>query len=670
VSAAPAPQHLDDLKKSGLSDTTIEALQFASIRPHDLKLKGVESAYAIPYFNPDGSANGFQRRKLFPPITTSGGTMRYWQPPNTSPHLYLPPLLSWQSVAKHATTELTITEGEKKAACACQRGLITAGVGGVWCWTSTLDNGDKLILPILDEFQWTNRPVLLCPDSDGWHDGKGMQILAGFFALAKELQQRGASVQFVRLPDIHGTKAGLDDWLLIPGNDVEQAWPKLERLSLEDPRFHALNSWWQTWKEKQATRSAIQHHDVDDLELTETAGFYTVTCAKHTVRFAFDRLTDARGGVYAEMTVILGATELLSGVDLGLKSDSGQTKLAFGLTRLASTVPWKLLLQKACSLVLKRHRHGEPVIRLEPSASACVPFILNPIIYQQHQTLIFAPGGTCKSYLALWFALLTCHGADHAGVAGVKANVLYLDWELNAETVGGRLKALQSSHPELSHVRPYYRRCELPLHQEAHQIAHEVAQKQIRLVIVDSAAMACGGELSSPDAAITLQRALRKIGCASLVLAHTSKSVQEGQERTAFGTVFFRELARNVWELTKADDENPVKLALSQPKNNFGPKHPTLGFSLSFAGEQVRVDAQDLTAEPEFQIKLPTPARIRNLLEDGKLRTSQEIAAELNKPLASIQATLSNKHYKGIKWQMIGENRDAQWTILTLKTNP
>jgi hypothetical protein len=38
--------------------------------------------------------------------------------------------------------------------------------------------------------------------------------------------------------------------------------------------------------------------------------------------------------------------------------------------------------------------------------------------------------------------------------------------------------------------------------------------------------MACGGELSSPEAAISLQRSLRKINCASLVLAHTSKSVQ------------------------------------------------------------------------------------------------------------------------------------------------
>jgi hypothetical protein len=63
-----------------------------------------------------------------------------------------------------------------------------------------------------------------------------MQILAGFFALAKELQSRGAMVQFVRLPDLHGAKAGLDDWLPVPGHDVDQSWPKLERVGLDDAR--------------------------------------------------------------------------------------------------------------------------------------------------------------------------------------------------------------------------------------------------------------------------------------------------------------------------------------------------------------------------------------------------------------------------------------------------
>ena len=339
---------------------------------------------------------------------------------------------------------------------------------------------------------------------------------------------------------------------------------------------------------------------------------------------------------------MIGATEILSGCKLGLQSDSGQSKLAGSLKAVAVSVPWKILLQRACSLVLKHHRQGEPIITLIPSASATVPFLLNPIIYQGHQTLIYAPGGSCKSYLALFFALVACHGGCHAGVAGLKVSVLYLDWELNAETLGGRLKALQAGHPEFSRHTPFYRRCELPLHQEAHTIAAYVAEHHVKLVIVDSAAMACGAELSSPEAAITLQRALRKVNCASLVLAHTSKSVVDGQERTAFGTVFFH------------------------TKHNFSSKHPTLGFRLTFSPEQVRVDAEDLANVPALQKKLATPARIRNLLEDGRLRTAKGISDDLDIPLSTVKSALSRG--KGHKWQQVGEDyHDPQWTVLRAK---
>ncbi|MEO8048502.1 MAG: DUF3854 domain-containing protein [Nitrospirota bacterium] len=658
-------EHLEDLKRSGLSDETIKLLRLDAIRPQDIKLRGVTSAMRIPYWNLDGSMNCFERSKLFPAITTADGhTQKYYQVPDSTPHLYLPPFFSWSIVAKSADCNIQITEGEKKAASLSERGHFCLGIAGVWNWRQKSETGERLVIPTLDQFVWAGRVVELIPDSDVWRPDK-QQALSGFYALGQELISRGASVRFLKLPD-HAAKVGLDDWLVAAGADWEHQWPHLERLPLDHARLAPVAAWWQTWREKQATQHALKQHDMEALELTEAVGLYTVRSSAHAVKFIFERLNDSRGGVQAELTVMLGQTELLSNQGLGLTSDSGQTKLVSSLKHLTASVPWRPLLQRACSLVLRRHRHGEPIVELAPAASSVVPFLLNPIIYQQHQTLMFAPGGTCKSYLALWFSLLVGHGAHHAGVAGLKAPVLYLDWELNEETVGGRLKALRAGHPELAHHTPFYRRCELPLHQDAHQIAAEVAARDIKLLIVDSAAMACGGELSSPEAAINLQRALRKIGCASLVLAHTSKSVQEGQDRTAYGTVFFRELARNVWELTKADDENPVKLALSQVKNNFGPKHAPLGFALTFSGEQVRVDSQDLAAEPAFQTKLPTPARIRNLLEDGVLRTSREIAEELGMKLATVKSALSRE--KGHKWQQVGEDyRNLQWTVLRAK---
>ncbi len=251
-----APEHLADLHGSGLNDDWVKAMHCESIRPKELPVKSAESGYRIPYPHLNGSMSRFYRDKLVPPVIDADGhKIKYWQPKGSSPHAYTPPLVDWLAAAKDPALRLVVTEGEKKAAAGCQAGLWCLGFGGVWNWTSILDTGDPLIIPILDEFDWVNRPVEICPDSDAWGEG-GLDILRGFFALAKELQQRKADVRFVILPDLHGLKAGLDDWLLVPGNDVAHSWPKLDRLPLDDEQFNYLNAWWQGWHERRRTRQA------------------------------------------------------------------------------------------------------------------------------------------------------------------------------------------------------------------------------------------------------------------------------------------------------------------------------------------------------------------------------------------------------------------------------
>ncbi len=576
-------------------------------------------------------------------------------------------------MAKSAGAELIIVEGEKKSAAACERGLFATGVAGVWNWRQQLDNGERLTIPLLDQFIWIGRAVELIPDSDAWREEKQLSVLSGFFALGHELLSRGATVRLVKLPEKGAAKVGFDDWLVSSGNDWETLWPALERMSLDDERLAGVTAWWQSWRERHALQEQFRSKESEALDMASTGGLYRVKFAAHQVTLQFDRLTDARGGISAELTVYLGNTELLGTTDIGLKTDSARDKISKTLKALASSIPWKRLLERACTTVLKAHRNGAPILTLEPTehTSTHVPFVLNPLIYRNHQTLAFAPGGSCKSYLALYFALLACEGASEAGIAAIKVPVLYLDWELDEETVKGRLKKLQTGHPKLKAARPFYRRCEYPLHQEVHQIATQVAELGIRLLVVDSAALACGGDLASPDSAIKLQRALRTIGCASLVLAHVPKSIPDGQEASAYGSVFFRELARNVWEFQRtgtASSTDPVRVALHQKKNNFGPDMSPLGFELTFndVNQTVRVEAFDPADEPVFEEKLPVPSRIRNLLEDGRPRTSKQIADELVIKLDTVKSALSRD--KGRKWMMVGnDHRNPLWTVLSPK---
>lgn len=665
------PTHIQDLARSGIDQEVAARLSIEAVSPDKIRLRNVTSAYRLPYFNLDGTRNCFERLRLFPPAQHSNGSVqKYDQEAGSTAHLYLPPLVDWQALARSADVPLVLTEGEKKAIAGCLRGLSVIGVAGVWNWRQTRDSGEKIVLSALDQIVWKGRSAELVPDSDAWRESKLLKVLAGFYALGQELISRGASVVLVRLPERGSIKVGLDDWLLQHDSEWRTLWPDLERRTLDHESLGSLAAWWQKWRERDALEMEFRREQEEPMEVTILGGVYRAYFPSHHVSLNFDRLTEARGGVGAELSVYLASTELLGATDIALKSDAARDKTAKTLKDLAvgTTIPWKRILERACTAVLKAHREGTPVVTLEPDehTSSHVPFVLNPLVYRGHQTLAFAPGGSCKSYLALYFALLACHGLKQSGVGGVRTPVLYLDWELDAETVTGRLKAIQAGHPELGHVRPFYRRCEYPLHQEVHQIAAHVARLGVQFLVIDSAALACGGDLASPDSAIKLQRSLRTIGCASLVLAHVPKSIQEGQEATAYGTVFFRELARNVWEFQRANDSNPVRVALHQKKNNFGPALPALGFEITFSGEAVRIESFEPKDEPEWETKLPTASRIRNLLEDGNLRRAEEIATELGAKLPTVKSELSR--HKGRKWQMFGGSGEpTTWGVLAAK---
>jgi hypothetical protein len=172
---------------------------------------------------------------------------------------------------------IVCTEGEKKAATGCLHGLAMLGLGGFWDWRQKLGDGDRLVIPTLDLFQWRNREVLLMPDSDCWREARLTELLPGFFALGQELLSRGAHVQFVVLPDRNGAKQRFDDWMVAVGGEWKFLWFRFERIALDDARLKIVAAWWQRWRERQATEELFKRPDAEGME-TVRAG----TC--HSVR--------------------------------------------------------------------------------------------------------------------------------------------------------------------------------------------------------------------------------------------------------------------------------------------------------------------------------------------------------------------------------------------------
>ena len=252
--------------------------------------------------------------------------------------------------------------------------------------------------------------------------------------------------------------------------------------------------------------------------------------------------------------------------------------------------------------------------------------------------MLFGPGGIGKSYLALFLAMLVQQGGRLVGFSGAQGSVLYLDYETDYGDLVHRARLLRRGHPELLSAEPFYRRSFLPIADDLPALHRIVAESQIKLLVIDSLAPACGADLLSPETAIRFFAALRSLRVASLILAHVPKNAEE---KSIYGSVFFTNLARSVWEMKKVQEagENVTRIGLYHRKANLGPIQRPIGLKLQF-GEAVQFEPLELENEPELAQALPLKARIEHALASGA-KTAKDISEELDAPLTQIRNRLS-----------------------------
>ena len=194
VRRALFPEHIVDLEKSGISlSYALSEGIYSSNRNTITKLLGyppnnvVQSALVFPYSNKD-----FFRLKLFPSYKGPEGTTKYLQPQGSSPHLYVPKFA--RKALETPGDYFFITEGEKKALAACQKGLPCIAIGGLWNW---IRKGQPIA--DLDDINWLARGVGLVPDSDVWESERS-DLFCAVFAFGKELNKRGATSDLIIIP--------------------------------------------------------------------------------------------------------------------------------------------------------------------------------------------------------------------------------------------------------------------------------------------------------------------------------------------------------------------------------------------------------------------------------------------------------------------------------------
>ncbi len=197
------PAHLEDLRKSGLSDETILEAGIKSVPPRDIdKIFGYEtfakSVYEIPY------GNGYSRFKMFyneaDKINPKTGDERpkYLAKKDSGNRLYIPAKV--RPILKDLSIPLYIIEGEKKTMKAIQEGILCIAISGLWNWKAK--DKDELISDF-DLIALDGRTVYIVPDNDFLlpdRHGKPKNLKQAVNELAYKLIDRGAKVSWVELP--------------------------------------------------------------------------------------------------------------------------------------------------------------------------------------------------------------------------------------------------------------------------------------------------------------------------------------------------------------------------------------------------------------------------------------------------------------------------------------
>ncbi len=235
-----------------------------------------------------------------------------------------------------------------------------------------------------------------------------------------------------------------------------------------------------------------------DMVIAQDREGYRFTWQTWAVTITISRISERASALMGEFAVTIlreGKDRLLTRGMINLSSFESRARLAKRLERLATGPDWNPVVETSCVKTEEFHRQGQPSESLEPiegDRPAC--FVLNPLVYERHPTMIYGPGESGKSFFALYLACLLASGgrSTDLAVAPDGHNTLYLDWELQGPEQRARVRQLRAGHPELTRS-PLYRRMHVPLAGCAPELRREIQAKEIGVIIIDSVGMATGG---------------------------------------------------------------------------------------------------------------------------------------------------------------------------------
>ena len=344
---------------------------------------------------------------------------------------------------------------------------------------------------------------------------------------------------------------------------------------------------------------------------------------------------------------------------------------------------WEDVVSMTVNEVMNRLRsENKPEVISMPTKIKAPEYLIDPIIPYGVPTIIFGPGGTCKSGLTDWFSVLIANApgceAEGLRIRREPTAVLKLDWETDKNTWDWRIQT-QAEGLGLPTDGLYYRRCEMPLVDEVESIQQQMLEIGASVTIVDSAGWACKWNLNLPEVAMDFFRAVRQLQGTTIIIHHTQKeNPANPQEKTPYGSAYFLNSARSVWQIKKTQepDANIIDVGLFHTKVNEGKLCRPRGYRFTFEMAEYGCDTNKTTvksidvAQTGLISNLPLHVQLQAELKDGP-KTHTELAELVEKNPDQVRTRLNqfstNQNRKprlfqkmGDKWGLAYENGGEQ----------
>jgi len=292
-------------------------------------------------------------------------------------------------------------------------------------------------------------------------------------------------------------------------------------------------------------------------------------------------------------------------------------------------------------------------------------WIVPPFVLDNQPSILFGDGGSGKSFLALALACTVQIGTDKIlGITPTRhENTLFVDWEDDENVFAKRLDMITKGAGLEEIPSVAYLRAEQSLRDIIRPLKGVVKERQIGLVVIDSAVMASGNEPEKADTARGFFEALRTLRTSTLIISHQTKNGDES--RKPFGSTYYHNAARSTIEVRLERSED-THITLLHRKANNDVLHSPIAYKLVFTNGSVVFEATDpLTTEAGID-NTSRKDLVFSALSDQVSLNVEEIVKETGLKSNAVRGVLSRnrdtfRKRKGNRWSLAsrGDSNDV-----------